>query len=414
MSQLDVTAIRSQFPALDRQVDGRPAVYFDGQAGSQVPQCVIDAISEYLSNRNANHGGVFLTSVESDAMLDAAHRAAADFVGAEDPDCVYFGANMTSLTFALSRALASTWTCEDEVIVCRTEHDANFTPWARAAEDAGANLKHVDLRPDDCSLDLDDLARKITPKTALVAVGAASNAVGTIHPLRKIGEMVHAVGGLFFVDAVHYAPHKLIDVTAWNCDFLACSAYKFFGPHVGMMYGKREHLESLPAYRVRPAGAEIPGCWMTGTQNHECIAGALAAIDYLAGLGANGEPEPGLRRESLTAAYLEIVEYERSLGIRMMEGLAKIPAIRTLGITETSRFYERVPTFSITHDSRKPNEIAKYLAERGIFVWSGNFYAQPLSEALELEPDGMVRIGLLHYNTEEEVDRLIEALVELD
>lgn len=409
-AKLDVAAVRRQFPALARRHGDREAVFFDGPAGSQVPECVIDAIGNYLRTMNANHGGMFATSVRSDAMLDEAHRAAADFIGADDPNCCYFGANMTTLTFALSRALAQTWNRGDEIIVSRLDHDANFTPWVMAARDAGVTVRYIGIRP-DCTLDLDDLRRQLSPRTRLVAVGCASNAVGTANPTVEIAAFAHAVGAKVFLDAVHYAPHRLIDVAAWDCDFLVCSAYKFFGPHVGVMWGRRELLEQLSAYKVRPATNELPGKWMTGTQNHEGIAGVLAAIDYLADLGRTTSGESSLtRRAALRQAFDVVQGYERRLGERLQAGFDKLPQFRSYGITELKRFGERVPTFSIAHRTLPSIEVAKRLDAAGIYAWHGNFYALPLTETLGVEPAGLVRIGMLHYNTEEEVDYLLEVL----
>lgn len=413
MKGLDLERVRRQFPALSREVAGRPAVYFDGPAGSQVPGTVIEAMREYLAGSNANHGGLFATSIESDALLEGAHRAAAEFVGESDPDLVAFGANMTSLTLSVSRAFARTWKPGDEVVVTALDHDANVTPWVLAAKDAGAVVRHVAIHPEDCTLDLDDLAKKLNDRTRLVAVGCASNATGTINPVRKIGQMAHAVGARVFLDAVHYAPHAALDVRAWDCDMLVCSAYKFFGPHVGMLWGRRELMESLPAYKVRPAPDSIPGRWMTGTQSHEAIAGARAAIDYLAELGRSLVKGDLDRRAGLEAAFAAIGRHERLLLERLLTGLVSIPEVKVWGITDPDRFAERVPTVSFTHARARPRAVATHLAQRGIFVWHGNFYALPLTEALGLEPDGMVRVGLLHYNTVGEVDRLLDALAEL-
>jgi cysteine desulfurase family protein (TIGR01976 family) len=411
---LNVAACRAQFPALAREIAGRLAVYFDGPAGSQVPERVINAISSYLKTHNANHGGLFATSRESDAMLASAHEAVADLLGTADPQLTVFGANMTTLTFALSRALAKSWRPGDEIIVTRLDHDANVTPWVLAARDAGATIRHLGIRADDCTLDLDELAALISPSTRLVAVGCASNAVGTVNPMGKVVEMAHAAGAQVFLDAVHYAPHRLIDVDSWGCDFLVCSAYKFFGPHVGILWGRRELLASLPAYKVRPAADSLPDRWMTGTQNHESIAGVLAAIEYLADLGRAAEPATMSRRGALAAAFAAIGEYEMLLAARLLSGLAETPRIRVWGIAGTARLDERVPTVGITHESLGATELASRLGEQGIFVWHGNFYALPLTEALGLEPDGLVRIGLLHYNTPEEVDRLLAALAAME
>ncbi len=405
---------RRQFPALSRDVGGHPAVYLDGPAGSQTPERVIQAISRYLSESNANHGGRFVTSRESDAMLDRAHAAAADLLGVASPQATVFGANMTTLTLAFSRALARTWRPGDEVIVTRLDHDANVTPWVLAARDAGATVRYVDFDPRDCTLKLDELRAAISPRTRLAAIGCASNAVGTVNPVREICRWVHDVGGQVYLDAVHYAPHALMSATDWDCDYVACSAYKFFGPHVGILWGRPELLESLAAYKVRPSGDSLPDKWMTGTQNHEGIAGVLEAIEYLADLGRRFAPDAPNRRTALVAAFAEIAAYERQLCGRLIEGLTRLTGVRVWGITDRNRFGERVPTVSITHRKLAPLELAEHLAERGIFAWHGNFYALELSESLGLEPAGLVRLGLLHYNTSGEVDRLLAALEELE
>jgi len=404
----NVKGLRAQFPGLRRRHDHRDAVFFDGPAGSQVPQTVIDAFGTYLTTMNANHGGTFATSQDSDAMLDEAHRAAADFVGADDPACCYFGANMTTLTFAISRSLARTWTPGDNIVVTRLDHDANVSPWVLAAEDAGVEVRRVTIRP-DCTLDLGDLSAQVTDRTRLVAAGAASNAVGTVNPVAEIAEIAHRAGAVVFCDAVHYAPHRLIDVQAWHCDLLVCSAYKFFGPHVGLMWGRRDLLEALPAYKVRPAPTGLPGKWMTGTPNAEGIAATLAAIDYIASIGRR-EDEAVTRREALTAAFSAISTYEREIGTRLQLGLDRLPHIRSWGITDVDRFDERVPTFAVSHRTMASADVAGRLARAGIFVWSGNFYALPLTETLGVEPGGLVRIGLLHYNTADEVDYLLDVL----
>jgi cysteine desulfurase family protein (TIGR01976 family) len=425
--RFDPAARRKLFPALGRRHGDREAVFFDGPAGSQVPESVIEAISRYLRHMNANHGGVFATAVESDALLDDAQDAAADLVGAPDPSGCYFGANMTTLTFALSRALARTWNVGDEIIVSRLDHDADVTPWTMAARDVGAVVRHIGIRP-DCTLDLDELRRQLSPRTRLVAVGCASNAVGTVNPVAEITAMAHSVGAKVFLDAVHYAPHRRIDVAGWDCDFLAASAYKFFGPHVGLVWGRPELLEELTAYKVRPSSNELPGKWMTGTQNHEGIAGVLAAIEYLADLGracakSSGPTDDGAthsgatragekspRRAALDRAFRAIDAYERALGARLQEGLDRLPQFRSYGITDASRFALRVPTFSIRHRTLPSVEVARRLARAGIFAWHGNFYALPLTETLDVEPEGLVRLGLLHYNTEEEVDYTLDIL----
>jgi cysteine desulfurase family protein (TIGR01976 family) len=406
---------RRQFPALRRMVGQQTAVFFDGPAGTQVPQRVIDAVANYLVHTNANHDGAFATAQESDRLLAEAHQAVADLLGADEPACVSFGQNMTSLTFAFSRAIARTWQPGDEIVVTRAEHDANFTPWVLAARDAGVTVRYADIRPDDCTLDLNDLGGKLCDRTRLVALGCASNASGTINPVNTVAEWAHRVGALVFVDAVHYAPHALIDVGELHCDVLVCSAYKFFGPHVGVMWARRKLLEEVPAYKVRPAPDDLPGKWMTGTQNHEGIAGTREAVDYLADLGRSLADDHQLdRRAAIATAFADIRAYETELARHLLAGLAELPQYRVWGITDPARLAERLPTVSITHDRVTAATLATRLGERGIFVWHGNYYALPLTERLGLEPEGMVRIGPVHYNTFEEIDRLLSELRNVD
>lgn len=409
-----VESCRAQFPALAREVGGQPAVFFDGPAGTQVPTRVADAVRDYLLSCNANHGGRFATAEESDRMLTAAHRAVADLVGTDDPETVSFGPNMTTLTFALSRALSRTWKRGDEVVVTRLDHDANVTPWVLAAGDAGAIVRYVDIHLDDCTLNLESLQDCLSDRTKLVAVGCASNAVGSINPVREITRWAHDAGALVFLDAVHYAPHALIDVAAFGCDFLACSAYKFFGPHIGIQWGRRDLLEELAAYKVRPAANTLPDKWMTGTQSHEGIAGTLEAVDYLADLGRSMDASVPDRRSALSTAYTAIGAYERQLIGQLIDGLTSLDSVCFYGITDRHQFDWRMPTVSITHDKLAPDELAERLGERGIFTWHGNYYALQLSETLGMEPDGMLRIGLVHYNTPSEIDRLLNVLSELD
>jgi cysteine desulfurase family protein (TIGR01976 family) len=403
---------RLQFPALTRTKNGEPAVFLDGPAGTQVPQRVIDAMSDYFSRCNANHGGLFDTSVESDHWLDEAHRAVADFLNTDDPDTVAFGQNMTSLTMALSRALSKTWNVGDEIVVTRLDHDANFRPWLLAAEDAGATVRIVDIDSDDCTLNLKQLYGYLNSKTRLVAVGCASNSVGTVNPIAEICQAARAVGALSFVDAVHYAPHRSIDVQKFGCDFLACSSYKFFGPHTGIQWGRRELLESLTPYKLKPAPDELPGRWMTGTQSHESIVGTMAAIDYIADIGQQLGSN-GTRREQLETAFSGIQEFESTLATQLSTELERLPNIKVWGIRDSQRITERMPTISITHDRLTATEVAQRLADVGIFVWHGHYYAVELSEALGREPEGMVRLGIIHYNTSYEIDRLVAALKSL-
>jgi cysteine desulfurase family protein (TIGR01976 family) len=407
---LDVQSVRSHFPSLQQTQDGREVVFFDNPGGTQVPRSVVDAMAHYLLHDNANHGGAYATSRRSDAIIEKAHRAMADMLGASSPDEIVFGPNMTSLTFSLSRALGHWLKAGDEIVVTRLDHDADISPWMLLARDTGANLRWVDFRTEDCTLDMDDLERRLSRKTKLVACAYASNAVGTINDVKSITEMAHHAGALIFIDAVQYAPHGLIDVQALDCDFLACSAYKFFGPHEGILYGKYDLLDRLPAYKVRPAKDRPPHKFETGTQNHEGIAGTLAAVDYLAGLSGSSQ-EKVHRRDRLSAAMKAIEAYERSLLSRLIAGLEQINRLRIYGITDPSGFDRRVPTVAFRIDGFSPRRVAEYLGEKGIFVWDGNYYALAVTERLGFEDKGgMVRVGLVHYNTEEEVDRLIDEL----
>ncbi len=412
-NRFSVEELRSKFPALKKRVEGRPVIYFDGPAGTQVPQVVVDAIADSLFNKNANKGGVFHTSIESDAGLRHATQAVADFVGSDNPAEVVFGQNMTSLTYQLSRSLARTWNPGDEIVLTRLDHDANITPWQQAAEEVGAIVRFVPFTTDDFTLDMEAMDSLINERTRLVAVGGASNATGGINPVQRIAAMAKQVGALTFVDAVHFGPHDLIDVQAWGCDFLSCSAYKFFGPHLGILWGKQELLESLPAYQVRPASQTSPGRWMTGTQSHESIMGTMACIDYLAEIGAKSQPQSDSRRKQIRASFSAIREYETGLSQRLLEGLRSIEGVRVYGITDADRLLERVATFSFTHDRVPTRDIARELADVHIQVWNGNYYALQFTETLGLEPAGMVRIGLVHYNTAEEVDQLLNRLSEI-
>jgi cysteine desulfurase family protein (TIGR01976 family) len=407
----DIAWVREQFPSLKLQMNGRAAAFLDGPAGTQVPKQVMEAIQNYLLQANANTYGAFETSRRNDAMIAATRAAIADFFNC-DPGEVAFGQNMTTITFALARAIGRELKPGDEIVVTTLDHDANVAPW-RALEEKGVAIREVDIREEDCTLDLEDLKRKITPKTKLVAVGYASNMVGTINPIAEITRLTHKVGALMFVDAVHFAPHGLIDVKVLDCDFLVCSPYKFFGPHMGTLYGKREHLERFKPYKVRPAANASPECWETGTQVQELIAGIGAAVDYIAELGRHCNSSAKSRREALQAAYRATVPYERTLLTKLLEGLRDIPGVKVYGITDPKRFDERCATISLRMGEHHPTKIAKFLGDRGIFTWDGNFYAMNLSERLGAEPKGgVLRIGLVHYNTAEEVERLLTALRE--
>ena len=412
MTTFDIDWVRSQFPALAVKVNGYPAAFFDGPGGTQVPQRVIDAMGAYLAASNANTHGAFATSRRTDEVIAAAHAAMADLLGC-DPEEIVFGPNMTTLTFALSRALGRDLEPGDEIIVTRLDHDANVSPWT-ALEERGCAIRFVDIHPADCTLDMEELRQKLTLRTRVVAVGYASNAVGTINDIAEVVRLAHGAGAMAYINAVHYAPHGPIDVRSLDCDFLVCSPYKFFGPHSGVLYGKRERLLRLRPYKVRPAPDSLPGRWETGTQNHEGLAGVTAAVEYLAELGRRHKPEARGQRAALLAAYDALRLYERRLLEQLVPALLEIPGLTFYGITEPARFQQRVPTLAVRIAGRSPRELAAHLGERGIFTWDGNYYALNLSERLGVEPDGgMLRIGLVHYNTAEEVDRLLEALREL-
>jgi cysteine desulfurase family protein (TIGR01976 family) len=412
MLNLDLHWVRSQFPALRLKVNQHDAVFLDGPGGTQVPQRVIDAVCQYLSECNANTHGAFPTSRQSDKIIGQAHAAMADLLGC-DADEIMFGPNMTTLTFGLSRAIGRRLNPGDEVVVTRLDHDANVAPW-KALEERGVLVREVDICSEDCTPNMDDLSRKINSQTRVVAVGYASNAVGTINDVAEVVRLAHAVRALAFVDAVHYAPHGPIDVRVLDCDFLACSPYKFFAPHQGVLYGKRELLVRLQPYKVRPASEELPDRWETGTQNHEALAGVAAAIHYLAELGGKAAPDAVERRDQLLAAMQAIRQYERSLAEKLILGLLGIPGLTFYGITNPVRFAWRTPTVSIRINGHSPRELAEHLAERGIFVWDGNYYALSLTERLGVESSGgMLRLGLVHYNTNEEIDQLLEALKEI-
>lgn len=404
----DVEALRVEFPALRREEDGRPVVFLDGPGGTQVPQRVIDAVTAYLTDTNANAGGAFATSEASDAMVDEAHAAVADFLGAARPDEIKFGYNMSTLTLHLGRSIGATLGPGDEIVVTALDHEANVSTWEAMAADRGVTVYKVGIRPDDVTLDIEDLESKLGGRTKLVAVGYASNAVGTVNPVGEIVARAHEVGALTYIDAVAFAPHGPIDVRALDADFLVCSAYKWFGPHLGALYGKADVLDALPAFKVRPAHDRFE----TGTAAFESIAGTLAATEYLREVGRRAKATPAAdRRTELVAAMATIADYERGLAARLLDGLEAIPGIRIHGITERARLRERVPTVSVTIDGIAPRAAAEALGGKGIYVWDGDFYATGLVERLGLAGrGGLLRLGLVHYNTAEEVDRVVEAI----
>jgi cysteine desulfurase family protein (TIGR01976 family) len=382
---LDVAAVRARFSALDRRL-----AFLDGPGGTQVPDSVIDAMAAYLRESNANLGGPFATSRSSDLVVERAHMAAAAFLGCS-PDEVAFGQNMTTLNFALTRALGRELRAGDEIVVTRLDHDGNVSPWLELARDLDLVVKKVDFSEADCTLDLDDLADTLSGRTRVVAFPWASNAVGTVTDVARIAQLAHAAGALAWVDAVHYAPHGPIDVRAVGADILLCSPYKFFGPHLGLVYGRAELLRRLRPYKVRPAADEPVGHrFETGTLSHEALAGFSAAVEYVRSVG-----------------WPAIQAHERELGRRFLDGLPD--GYRLYGIRSMEG---RVPTFMFTHPRRSPDEVAELLAERDLAVWPGNYYALEVVDRLGLS-DGAVRAGFVHYNTVDEVDRLLEALGDL-
>jgi len=409
---LDLTAVRERFPALNR-----PAVFLDNPGGTQIATFSMVRITKYLLENNANHAGAFHTSIASDLTLAEAHQAMADFLNAAGPEEIVFGANMTTLTLHISRSISRLWQPGDAIAVTRLDHDANVTPWVLAAQDRGCDVLWVDFHPEDGTLDMDSLQAALAHRPRLLAVGYASNSLGTINPLPEIIRMAHAAGAWVYVDAVQYAPHGPIDVQQLGCDFLVCSAYKFFGPHVGILYGRQALLEQLFAYKVRPASDALPGKFETGTQNHEGLAGVLGAIEYLDWLGRTfgAEALPGTyqgRRLTLKKAMTAIRTYEFELSRSLLSVFQSVPGLKLYGLADAARVDQRVPTFSFRLKELHPRLLAEKLAELGIHAWDGNYYAIGVTERLGLEQSGgMLRVGAVHYNTLDEVQKLKEALL---
>jgi cysteine desulfurase family protein (TIGR01976 family) len=402
---LDVDAVRSRFPALARTENGYPAAYLDGPGGTQAPKAVIEAMSRTLRQGVSNLGGGFGPSEDAGAISRAARAAMARLFGST-PDEVAFGQNMTSLTFAVSRALARTWDSGDSIVLTSLDHDANFTPWEMAADDTGVHVRVAEFDTATGILDPAAVIELIDGSTRLVAVCLASNALGSTVDVATITAAARSVGALVYVDAVHAGPHQLIDVGALDCDFLVASAYKFFGPHTGIIYGKTEHLSTVRAYKVRPAPSEPPEKWETGTQSFESLAGVTAAVDHIASLGE------GDGRAAVVSAFSAIGEYERFLGTRFLDGLAGMPQVTLYGVPEMDE--RRVTTFAVAVKGTSPDRVAARMAERGIYVWSGHYYAVGVMDRLGvLDDGGLVRIGFCHYNTAEEVDRVLEVLADL-
>lgn len=414
---LDPISIRGQFPALNR-----PVIFLDNPGGSQIAQPSLDRIHRYLVESNANHGGAYPTSRQSDAVVDAARATMADFLNARQPEEIVFGVNMTTLTYIVSRALARTFHPGDTLVVTRMDHDANISPWLQVAEDRGCRVRWVDFDTELGTLDLNDLEAALAEKPRLLAVGYASNALGTINPLTEIIRKAHEAGALVYVDAVQYAPHGAIDVQQLDCDFLACSAYKFFGPHLGILYGRYRLLDELRAYRVRPASSKPPGKFETGTAPFESIAGLLGTLEYLQWLGENCGQE---FRHSLEADYQDrrlvfkqamsaIHAYEMQFNLALLETLQQTPGVHLYGITDAEQQQQRVPTFSFTLEGWTPRQVAERMGEQDIYLWDGNFYALAVTERLGLESrGGLVRVGAVHYNTLAEIERFAGALLEL-
>jgi cysteine desulfurase family protein (TIGR01976 family) len=393
--------IRTQFPALGRRYRSQAVAYFDGPGGTQVPRAVVEAMADYLYNHNANTHWAFPSSQETDAAIDHARTALADFLNAA-PREIVFGPNMTSLTFHLARALGRSWAAGDEVVVTELDHHANIAPWQALEHERGVRVRMARMRPETGQLDLDHLAGLLNKRTRLLAIGAASNALGTINPVAQAAALAHSAGALVFVDAVHYAPHRLVDVQALGCDFLACSAYKFYGPHLGVLYGRKELLESLDVPKLQPAPNTVPERLETGTQNHEGIVGAAAAVDFLASLS-----EGGSRRERLVATFQALHEQSIFYVEHLWSSLSMIRGARVFGPPPGE---PRTPTVSFTFAGISPAETCKQLANAGIFASHGDFYATTAIERLGCAPDGLVRLGCACYTTFDEINRLIDTL----
>jgi cysteine desulfurase family protein (TIGR01976 family) len=406
MESFPIAWVREQFPALKLSIDRMPAIFLDGPGGTQVPESVIRAVSDYYRTSNSNLGGQFLTSRNTLAIVQRARAALAEFFNASYAEEIVFGQNMTSLTFCLSRVLAKSWAPASELIVTSLDHDANVSPWRLAAAEKGATVKTWEFRKENCSLDLEDLQRLISDRTVLIAVTLASNAVGSLVDVQSVAKLAKEVGAKLFVDAVHFAPHGKIDVQMLGCDFLACSAYKFFGPHIGVLWARREWLTQTESFKVRPASDEPPGKWETGTQSFESIAGTLAALDYLRNLASRTSATT-----SLNAAMDSIRRYELGLSEQFLSSIARNRRVKVYGISDPKQVAKRTPTFALRLEGMHPDVAAQKLGERGILVWSGHFYAVDLIERLGLsEQGGVIRLGFVHYNTVEEVDRTLEAL----
>lgn len=409
----DLDAVRAQFPALTLTDNGKRRIYFDNPAGTQVPQSVADAMSRCLLETNANVGGRFVTSKAADQVVEGARAAMADLLNADSPEEIVFGQNMTTLTLHLSRSIGRLFEPGDEIILSRMDHDANVWPWVLIARDLGLEVKWLSFDTDTFEFDLERLDELFTNRTRLVCICGASNLLGTLNDIASVCARAKIAGALTYIDGVQSVPHVATDVKAIGCDFLACSPYKFFGPHQGVLYGRRELLERLEPYKVRPASERHPGCFETGTQSHEGFAGITAAVDYFAWIGETMAGASG-RRNALTAAMSLLFEYEKTLAARLIDGLLDIDGVRVLGITDKTALDRRVPTVSFTHDRVAPGDIAQHLADDNIFVWNGHNYAVEVAKSLGIyESGGAVRIGPVHYNSAGEVDETLGLLSDL-
>jgi cysteine desulfurase family protein (TIGR01976 family) len=409
MHAFPIEWVRSQFPSLELSVDGRPAIFLDAPGGTQVPLAVTRTVRDYYRKHNSNVGGRFVTSQNTTEIVHKTRIALADFVHANRPEEIVFGHNMTSLTFAFSRALAKTWKPGSEVIVTSLDHDANISPWKLAAADRGCSVRTWEMRIEDCTLRIEDLRPLISEKTCLIAVTLASNAVGSHVDVARVVELVRGTGIKVFVDAVHFAPHSRIDVQALGCDFLACSVYKFFGPHIGVLWAKYQWLDELEAYKVRPSSASPPEKWETGTQSFESIAGTSGALEYLQETGYKANGSCGI-----AGAMAAIQQYESDLSLRFLQGLLELKRAALFGLSNPQEIRHRTPTFAIRIEGIHPDEAAEKLAGRGIFVWSGNFYAADLIDRLGFTGSGgVLRLGFAHYHTIDEVDRTLGTLAML-
>lgn len=410
MSALDLNQIRARFPALQQQVDGVTPVFFDGPGGAQVSQSVLDAMVGYLGRYNANLGGAYFSSEKTVDLMTKARQAGADLYNAADSNEIIFGANATTLCFTFSRAISRDWKAGDEIVVTALDHYSNVSPWVLAAEEKGVKVHLVRVNEADCDLNYDHLAAVLNENTRLVACTYASNTTGSIVDMPRVMELVKArTQAITWLDAVHYAPHCAIDVQALGCDFLISSAYKYFGPHVGVLYGKADTLASLKPYKVAPAKDVDPNRWETGTANYEGLAGFIAAVDYIASL--SGMDESTSRRKRLDAGYAAIAAHEQMLSTLFLEKLNSYPNIRLFGLKDGSDAQRRTPTFAFRIDGVEPRAVSEFFGKHHVCIWDGNFYAQGLYEQLGLtEVGGVVRVGCMHYNTAEELDRFFSLL----